>query len=130
MDHPNMGAKYRWGTLESAILGRPFVKRFALCYRTVVCLFRLSVCLSVLYVTLVYRGQMVGWIKMKLGKEVGLCPGYIVLDRDRALPPPKKGGGQFSADLYCTCSLFFCHGKSVVASVVLVRPTIAASLSH
>jgi len=30
---------------------------------------------------------MVGWMKMKLGVEVGLCPGYIVLDWDGA--PPK-----------------------------------------
>jgi len=27
---------------------------------------------------------MVGWIKMKLGVEVGLGPGHIVLDRDLA----------------------------------------------
>ena len=46
----------------------------------------LSVCLSV---TLVYCGQTVGWIKMKLGVEVGLGPGHIVLDGDPA--PPKKG---------------------------------------
>jgi len=43
----------------------------------------LSVCLSVM---LVYCGQTVGWIKMKLGTEVGLGPGHIVLDRDPALP--------------------------------------------
>jgi len=43
---------------------RPFLKRFALCYRTVVC-----VCLSV---TLVYCSQTVGWTKMALGMEVGL----------------------------------------------------------
>jgi len=41
------------------VFGRPFVKRFALCCRTVVCL---SVC---------PRGQTVGWIKMPLGREVG-----------------------------------------------------------
>jgi len=41
----------------SLIFGRPFVKRFALCYRTVV----LSVCLSVLSVTLMYCGQN-GWM--------------------------------------------------------------------
>ena len=35
------------------VFGRPFVKRFALCYWTVVCLS----CLSVLSVTLVYCGQ-------------------------------------------------------------------------
>jgi len=30
---------------------------------------------------------MVGWIKMKLGTEVGLGPDHIVLDGDPALPP-------------------------------------------
>jgi len=64
------------------IFGRPFLKRFALCYQTVVCL---SVCLSVLSVTLVYCGQTVERIKMKLGMQVGLGPGHIVLDGD---PPP------------------------------------------
>ena len=29
--------------------------------------------------TLVHCGQMVGWIKMKLGREVSLGPGHIVL---------------------------------------------------
>jgi len=43
------------------IFGRPFIKRFAQCYRTIV----LSVCLSVMSVALVYCVQMVGWIKMK-----------------------------------------------------------------
>jgi len=46
-------------------------------------------CLSVLSVTLVYCGQMVGWIKMLLGTEVGLDPGHILLDGDPARP--KKG---------------------------------------
>jgi len=35
-------------------------------------------------------GQMAGWSKMPLGKEVGLDPGHIVLDEDPA-PLPKKG---------------------------------------
>jgi len=63
--------------------GRPFVKWFALCYGTIVC----PVCLLV---TLVYcgHGQTVGWIKMKLGTEVGLGPSHIVLDGDPA--PPKR----------------------------------------
>ena len=39
-------------------------------------LFCLFVCLSV---TLVYCGQTVGWIKMKLGVQVGLGPGHIVI---------------------------------------------------
>ena len=44
-------------------------------------------CLSLLSVTLVYCGQMVGWIKMKLGVQLGLGPGHIVLDGDPALLP-------------------------------------------
>jgi len=39
------------------------------------------VCLSVA-VALVYCGQTVEWIKMKLGIRVGLGPGHIVLDED------------------------------------------------
>jgi len=60
--------------------GRPFVKRFALFYQTVLCL-------SCLSVTLVYCGQTVGWIKMKLGMQIGLDPGHIVLDGDPAPLP-------------------------------------------
>jgi len=74
---------------------RPFAKRFALCYQTVVCL---SVCLSficlfvcpvlsVLSVTLVYCGQTVAWIDMKLGMQVGLGSDHIVLDGDPAPLP-------------------------------------------
>jgi len=40
-----------------------------------------SVCLSV---TLVHCGQTVGRITMKLGAQVGLGPGHIVLDGDPA----------------------------------------------
>jgi len=75
--------------VTSVIFWRQFVKRFALCYRTV------SVCI----VTLVYCGETVGWIKMKLGMAVGLVPGHIVLDGTQ-LPPPKKKG-HFSAHVYC-----------------------------
>ena len=46
--------------------------------------------LSVLSVTLVYCGQTIGWIKMKLDMPVGLGPGHIVLDRDLA-PLPQRG---------------------------------------
>jgi len=67
-----------------SIFGQPFVKRFALCYQTVVCL-SCPVCL-----TFVYCGQTVGWIQMKLGMQVGLGPGYIVLDGDPA-PPLQRG---------------------------------------
>jgi len=62
------------------VFGRPFVKRFALCYQTVVCLSVCLSCLSCLSVTLVYCGQTVGRIKMKLGMQVDLCLGHIVLD--------------------------------------------------
>jgi len=41
---------------------------------------RCPVCLSVLPVTLLYCGQTVGWIKMKLEIEVGLGPGHTALD--------------------------------------------------
>jgi len=51
--------------------------------------------------TLVYCGQTVGWIKMKLGKQVGLGPGQIVLDGDPA-PLPKKGAQPpISVHVYC-----------------------------
>jgi len=52
-----------------AFLGDHFVKRFAICYRTVVCV---SVCL----VTLVYCVQTVRWIKMLLSTEIGLSASY------------------------------------------------------
>jgi len=45
-------------------------------------------------VMLVYCGQMVGQIKMKLGVQVGLSPGHIVLDGDLA-PHPQKVGTVF-----------------------------------
>jgi len=41
-------------------------------------------------VTLVYCGQTVGWIKMKIGMQVGLGPGHIVLDWEPA-PLPQMG---------------------------------------
>jgi len=44
--------------------------------------------LSCLSVTLVYCGQTVAWIKMKLGMQVGLGPGHIVLDGTQ-LPLPR-----------------------------------------
>ena len=62
---------------------------------------RCPVCLSSLSVTLVYSGQTVGRIKMKLGMQVGLGPGHIVLDGDPAPPPPKGHSPQFSAHISC-----------------------------
>ena len=49
---------------------------------------RCPVCLSV---TLVYCGQMVGWIQMPLGTEVDLGPGHIALDGD---PARQRKGAQ------------------------------------
>ena len=74
------------------VFGRPFVKRFAL-----YAIGPLSV-LSCLSVTLVYCGQMVAMIKMKLGVQIGLCPDHIVLDGD---PAPKGIHLQFSAHVCC-----------------------------
>jgi len=48
-------------------------------------------------------GQMVAWIKMPLGRVLGLSPGDFMLDGDPA-PPPQKGAeppSQFSAHFYC-----------------------------
>ena len=38
---------------------------------------------------------------MKLRVQVGLGPGYIVLDEDPAPPPPKGHSPQFSAHICC-----------------------------
>jgi len=46
--------------------------------------------MSCLSVTLVYCGQAVGRIKVKLGTRVGIGPGHIVLDGD---PAPLKQRG-------------------------------------
>jgi len=59
-----------------------------------------SVC-PVLSLTLVYCGQTVGWIKMKLGTQVGFGPGHVVLDEDPAFPPLKGHTPQFSAHICC-----------------------------
>ena len=75
------------------LVGRPFVKRFALCYRSVDCPV-LFVCLSVMSVTFVHCGQTVGRIKMKLGMQVGLGPGHIVLDGTQLLSSPSPKGTQ------------------------------------
>jgi len=51
-------------------------------------------CLSV---TLVCCGQTIGWIKMKLGPQVALGPGHIVLDADPAPLPQRSTAAQFLA---------------------------------
>jgi len=88
--HPSFFFMFYVVRTRSYTIGRPFVKRFALCYQTVV----LS-CLSV-GLTFVYCDQTVGRIKMKLGMLVGLGPGHIVLDVDPA--PPK--GAQPTPQIY------------------------------
>jgi len=45
-------------------------------------------------------GQTGGWIKVPLGREVGLGPGHIVLDGD---PPPSSKGAQ--PPIFGTCLL-------------------------
>ena len=59
---------------------------------------RCPVCLSV---TFVHCGQTVGRIKMKLGMQVGLGPGHIVLDGDPALLPQRGTDPKFSAHISC-----------------------------
>ena len=78
-------------------MGRPCVKRFDLFYWTVFC----PVSLSVLSVTFVCYGQTVAQIKMKLGMQVGLGSGRIVLDGDPA-PPKTRTDPQFSAHVRCS----------------------------
>ena len=55
-----------------------------------------TVVLSCLSVMLVYCGQTVGWIKKKLGIQVGFDPGHIVLDGNPALPSAKRGRSPLS----------------------------------
>jgi len=47
-------------------------------------------------------GQMAGWIKMPLVREVGLDPSNIVLEGTQ-LHPPLKGGG---SPIFCSCLLW------------------------
>ena len=57
-------------------------------------------CLSCLSVTLVYCGQTVARIKMKLGMQVGLVPGHIVLDGD-PLTPAQRANPQLLGHICC-----------------------------
>jgi len=50
-----------------------------------------AVCLSVT----VYCGQTIRWIKMKLGVQVGLGPGHVVLDGETAALPQRGIGPNF-----------------------------------
>jgi len=84
------------GICVKTVMGRPLVKRFALCYRTVV----LSKCL-VSDVGVLWPN---GWMDQdETCMQLGLDPGHIVLDGDPT-PPPPKGHPQFSAYRPICCS--------------------------
>jgi len=78
--------------LNVNVFGRPFVKRFALCYRSVV--------LSVCNVRALWPN---GWTDQdETWHAGGPRPGHIVLDGDPAPPPPKGHSPlQFSTHVYC-----------------------------
>ena len=83
---------YFWATICKMVLPMPSDRCLSVC---------LSACPSVwLSVMLVYCGKTVGWIKMKLGTEVGLGSGHFVLDGDPA-PPQRGTAPQFSAHICC-----------------------------
>jgi len=52
-------------------------------------------CVSCLSVTLIYCGQTVGWINMKLGVQLSLSPEYIVLDGNPAPLPQRDTAPNF-----------------------------------
>jgi len=59
------------------------------------------VCLSYVSVTLVYCDQMVGWIKMPHGTDVGLGPGDSVRWRPSSSPQKGHSSPQFLAHVCC-----------------------------
>ena len=83
-------------SIGSAVFVRPFVKRFALCYQTVVC-----VSCHVCDVGVLWKN---GWMDQDetwhADRGVRLGPGHIVLDGDSA-PLSPKGQSQFSAHICC-----------------------------
>ena len=98
--HTHISSSYSYMLVLGLVFWRPFLKPFTLCYRSVVCL-SCGSC-PVLSVTFVHCGQTVGRIKMKLGMQVGLGPGHIVLDRNPAPHPPKgHSPTKFSAHICC-----------------------------
>jgi len=85
-------------SIRSPVFGRPYVKRFVLCYRTVV----LSVCLTVCAVCNVRALWSNGWTDQDETWHAGRprpwpqCVGW-----DPALPPQRGAAPQFSAHIYC-----------------------------
>jgi len=57
----------------------------------------------------VYCGQMVGWIRMPLGMEVGLGPSHIVLDGD---PFPANGKEHSSPPPFFSRYLLWPNGRA------------------
>ena len=57
--------------------------------------------MSCLSVTLVYYCQTVGWIKMKLGTQVGIGSGHIVLGGDAACSPQRGIAPKISVHICC-----------------------------
>jgi len=86
-----------WRALTLVVLGATVCKTVRLMLSDLC----LSVCPVSLSLTLVHCGQTVAWIKMKLRMAVGLDPGHIVSDGDRAPLPKRAAAPQFSAHLSC-----------------------------
>ena len=75
--------------------------------------------------------QMVGWIKMPLGANVGLGPGHIVLHGHPAEPHSHKRGhsppflahvcfGQTVAHLsYCCALVYFCSHEHILKPLII-----------
>jgi len=90
----NFAAGSYWATVCKTV--RPMLSDRCLSVLSV-----LSIC-PVLSVTLGYCGQTVGQIKVKLGMQVGLGPGHIVLHGDPSCPSPKgQSSPPFSAHICC-----------------------------
>jgi len=99
------------------IFGQPFVKRFGLCYRSVVCLSVLSVCdVGVLWPN--------GWMDQDETWHGGMPRPrrHCVRWRPSSSPPPQKRKGaqhspQFSAHVYCVQTIAYLSYCWAIAKV-------------